>query len=140
MSKVFAMITPNFFTLGGSNGWQSIGDVRIFFYQRQPPDFWGDSRKDLLWDELRKAASTIDKIIFYVGTSQSIVRAIEICKEYNIPADRVILLTCNANKSTKREVIEEMLFSAARVLYVDYGGSAAMMRLYQGILQGFRPQ
>ncbi len=148
-----AMISYNTFVKGESNGWKNNGDNSVLLLQNEDGKKWGrrqvlimdeaDGSKEIwnretrqaanpLWDELKKALPTVEKVLIYVGDRAELM--IELATSGGLTPDRAIFVMCDCNMGRKMDMIRSRGFSSSKVIECECGGHGEMNSIYYKIL------
>ncbi|MSU54566.1 MAG: hypothetical protein EXS48_01865 [Candidatus Staskawiczbacteria bacterium] len=150
-----AMISYNTFVRGQANGLKtgSEGGNSILLFQNADGKAWGMTQfissgdreqqwhkeakvlADPLWEQLKNELPTLDRVVFYVGSTGA-ERVIELAAEHGLAPECALFVFCDCNMSRKQGVIRERGFSSSKVLYCECGGHSTMARIYQMVLNG----
>ena len=150
-----AMISYNTFVSGQENGWTVGEQGSVLLLQNSDGRVWGTSQSkplnnpnrneewhgetraivDPLWELLEKELPTIDKVVFYVGSTGA-ERVIELAAKHGLDPQRAIFVFCNCNYSVKNGLVKSRGFSCSKVMGCECGGHATMNRIYQNFLAG----
>jgi len=140
-----AMISYNAFISGEGNGWKQRGENHVLLLQNENGESWGvnqlgggaaECRDQVtsLWEQLSKELPTLDKVIFYVGSSGA-ERAIELASDHGLTPDRAVFVFCDCNMQSKQGVIHDRGFADASIMMCECGGHSTMSRIYDHVLE-----
>lgn len=148
-----AMISYNTFVNGESNGWKTNGENRVLLLQNEDgkkwsrrqvlimneadraEEIWGRETRQAaypLWNELKEALPTIEKVVIYVGEKAELM--IELATSGGLTADRAIFVMCDCNMGRKMDMIRSRGFSSSKVIECECGGHNMMLRMYHNAL------
>ena len=151
--RTAAFVTYN--TLGDrflSSGWHDREDRRALVLQNTRGRSWAadqaiakssgqyDQECDTvrseisdLWGQLQEHLHELDIIVIYVGSNGS-EHAIALAA--NLPASKVIFVSCDCNLSAKRNAVQRTGLTEARWIDCECGGHQTMGRLYNVFMRG----
>jgi len=147
-----AMVSYNTFVRGVENGWKSSDKGDLLLLQNTDGKTWGTTQVSLaqnpirqwhdetkaavdpLWGWLQESLLTIERVVFYVGSTGA-EYIIGLAGKNGLAPERAVFVFCDCNMRNKQTMIHRYGFESSKIIMCGCGGQDAMCTIYDEFLK-----